>query len=143
MSMRLISKFGFVLFGLLAFGLLWVVPYAAITGYRSGYKEPAKRWELLKRATTEKIEFDIEKMPPLSFDHGFPLVYKQFAVYVQDPRYRERVAENSAMAGGLVLALFGGLALALFLTRRSINMVTRDLAHCPRRAMRGCFQNRD
>ena len=119
MSMRLISKFGFVLFGLLAFGLLWVVPYAAITGYRSGYKEPAKRWELLKRATTEKIEFDIEKMPPLSFDRGFPLVYKQFAVYMQDPRYRERVAENGAMAGGLVLTFFGGLAFALFLTRRS------------------------
>ena len=75
--------------------------------------------ELLKRATTEKIEFDTGKMPPLSFDHGFPLVYKQFVVYVQDPRYRGRVAENGAIAGGLVLALFGGLALALFLTRRT------------------------
>lgn len=119
MLRRFITHIGFLMFGLLAFSLLWVIPYAIATGYRSGYADKARRWELLKRTTTERLEFDTHQFPPLSFDHGFPLAYKQFYVYVQDPRYRSRVLENSAIAAGVVLAAFGAIGLALFVTRRA------------------------
>ena len=119
MSRRRVGDIGLALFALLMFALLWVTPYAAVTDYRSGEKDPSKRWVLLKRVTTETPRWDWGKFPPLSFDYGFPIGYKQFQVYVQDPKYRARVIENALIAAGGVLALFGGFASFLYFTGRS------------------------
>ncbi|MEK4031687.1 type IV secretory system conjugative DNA transfer family protein [Methylocystis sp. IM3] len=107
------------LFLSLAAALLWVVPYAIVTGFRSGFSRPAQKWALLKRVTTENPRFDLEQFPPLSFDHGFPLAYKHFYVYAQDKRVSNLALENGAIAAGLVLALFLALAIFLYANRRS------------------------
>jgi type IV secretion system protein VirD4 len=107
------------LFLSLAAALLWVVPYAIVTGFRSGCSKPAQKWELLKRVTTENPRLDLEQFPPLSFDHGFPLAYKHFYVYVQDERVSKLALENGAMAAGVVLALFVALGVFLYANRRS------------------------
>ncbi|GLI95583.1 hypothetical protein LMG27198_45750 [Methylocystis echinoides] len=102
-----------------AAALLWVVPYAVVTGLRSGFSKPAQKWELLKRVTTENPRFDREQFSPLSFDHGFPLAYKHFYVYAQDERVSKIAMENGAIAAGVVLALFGALGVFLYANRRS------------------------
>ena len=107
------------LFVFLAAALLWVVPYAIVTGLRSGFSRPAQKWELLKRVTTENPRFDLEQFPPISFDHGFPLAYKHFYVYAQDERVSKLALENGAIAAGVVLALFVALGVFLYANRRS------------------------
>lgn len=107
------------LFVFLAAALLWVVPYAIVTGLRSGFSRPAQKWELLKRVTTENPRLEYEQFLPISFDHGFPLAYKHFYVYVQDERVSKLAFENGAIAAGLVLALFLALAVFLYANRRS------------------------
>jgi type IV secretion system protein VirD4 len=107
------------LFALIAAALLWVVPYAIMTGIRSGFSRPAQKWELLKRVTTENPRFVLEQFPPISFDHGFPLAYKHFYVYAQDERVSKLALENGAIAAGFVLALFLALAIFLYANRRS------------------------
>ena len=99
--------------------LLWVVPYAVVTGLRSGFSKPAQKWELLKRVTTENPRFDFEQFPPVSFDHGFPLAYKHFYFYAQDDRVSKLALENGAVAAGVVLALFVALGVFLYANRRS------------------------
>ncbi|WP_281806456.1 type IV secretory system conjugative DNA transfer family protein [Methylocystis echinoides] len=95
------------------------MPYAVVTGLRSGFSKPAQKWELLKRVTTENPRFDREQFSPLSFDHGFPLAYKHFYVYAQDERVSKIAMENGAIAAGVVLALFGALGVFLYANRRS------------------------
>jgi type IV secretion system protein VirD4 len=107
------------LFVFLAAALLWVAPYAIVTGLRSGFSRPAQKWELLKRVTTENPRLEYEQFPPISFDHGFPLAYKHFYVYAQDERVSKLALENGAIAAGLVLALFLALAIFLYANRRS------------------------
>jgi type IV secretion system protein VirD4 len=107
------------LFVFLAVALLWVVPYAIVTGLRSGFSRPAQKWALLKRVTTENPRFDPEQFPPISFDHGFPLAYKHFYVYAQDERVSKLALENGAIAAGVVLALFVALGVFLYANRRS------------------------
>ena len=107
------------LFLSLAAALLWVVPYAVVTGLRSGFSKPAQKWELLKRVTTENPRLEYEHFPPISFDHGFPLAYKHFYVYAQDERVAKLALENGAIAGGVVLALFVALAVFLHVNRKS------------------------
>lgn len=103
----------------LAAALLWVVPYALVTGFRSGFSKPTQKWALLKRVTTENPRFDLKQFPPISFDHGFPLAYKHFYVYVQDARVSKLALENGAIAAGVVLALFVALAVFLYANRKS------------------------
>ena len=74
MSRRHVGDIGLALYALLMFALLWVTPYAAVTDYRSGEKDPSKRRVLLKRVTTESPRWDFGQFPPLSFDYGFPLL---------------------------------------------------------------------
>ncbi|GLI95294.1 type IV secretory system conjugative DNA transfer family protein [Methylocystis echinoides] len=107
------------LFVSLAAALLWVVPYAVVTGLRSGFSKPAQKWELLKRVTTENPRLEYERFPPISFDHGFPLAYKHFYVYAQDERVAKLALENGAIAAGVVLALFVALAVFLYANRKS------------------------
>ncbi len=107
------------LFVFFAAALLWVVPYAIVTGLRSGFPKPAQKWELLKRVATENPRFDFQQFPPLSFDHGFPLAYKHFYVYAQDKRVSKLALENGATAAGIVLALFVALGVFLYANRRS------------------------
>lgn len=107
------------LFISLAAALLWVVPYAIVTGLRSGFSKPAQKWELLKRVTTENPRFDLNQFPAVSFDHGFPLAYKHFYVYAQDERVSKLALENGAIAAGVVLALFVALGVFLYANRRS------------------------
>jgi len=107
------------LFLLIAAALLWVVPYAVVTGLRSGFSKPAQKWELLKRVTTENPRFDSGEFPPVSFDHGFPLAYKHFYVYAQDQRASKLALENGAIAAGVVLALVLALAVFLYANRKS------------------------
>ncbi|WP_363352314.1 type IV secretory system conjugative DNA transfer family protein [Methylocystis echinoides] len=107
------------LFLSLAAALLWVVPYAIVTGLRSGFSRPAQKWALLKSVVTENPRFDLEQFPPLSFDHGFPLAYKHFYVYAQDERVSKLALENGAIAAGVVLALFVALAVFLYANRKS------------------------
>ena len=107
------------LFVLIAAVLLWVVPYAIVTGLRSGFSKPAQKWELLKRVTTENPRFAFEQFPPVSFDHGFPLAYKHFYFYAQDERASKLALENGAIAAGVVLALFLAQAVFLYANRRS------------------------
>jgi type IV secretion system protein VirD4 len=107
------------LFAFFAAALLWVVPYAIVTGLRSRFSKPAQKWELLKRVTTENPRLDYEQFPPISFDHGFPLAYKHFYVYAQDERVAKLALENGALAADVVLALFLALAIFLYANRRS------------------------
>lgn len=107
------------LFVLLAAALLWVVPYAIVTGLRSRFSKPAQKWELIKRVTTENPRLEYEQFPPISFDHGFPLAYKHFYVYAQDERVSNLALENGAIAAGIVLALFVALGVFLYANRRS------------------------
>jgi type IV secretion system protein VirD4 len=107
------------LFVLIAAALLWVVPYAIITGLRSGFSKPAQKWALLRRVTTENPRFDLEQLPSLSFDHGFPLAYKHFYIYAQDERVSKLALENGAIAAGVVLALFLALGVFFYANRRS------------------------
>jgi type IV secretion system protein VirD4 len=107
------------LFLSLGAALLWVVPYAIVTGLRSGFSRPAQKWALLKRVTTENPRFDLEQFPPISFDHGFPLAYKHFYVYAQDARVSKLALENGAIAAGVVLALFVALGIFLYANRKS------------------------
>jgi len=107
------------LFVLVVALLLWVVPYAIATGLRSGYTKSAQKWELLKKVTTENPRFDFDNVPPISFDHGFPLAYKHFYVYAQDARFSKLALQNGAIAGGAVLAILAGLGVFLYATRRS------------------------
>ncbi|RTL89302.1 MAG: type IV secretory system conjugative DNA transfer family protein [Hyphomicrobiales bacterium] len=107
------------LFALIAAALLWVVPYAIVTSFRSGSSRPAQKWELLKRVTTENPRFDLEQFPPISFGHGFPLAYKHFYVYAQDERVSKLALENGAIAAGIVLALFVALVVFLYVNRKS------------------------
>jgi type IV secretion system protein VirD4 len=107
------------LFVSLAAALLWVVPYAVVTGLRSGFSKPAQKWELLKRVTRENPRLEYDQFPPISFDHGFPLAYKHFYVYAQDERVSKLALENGALAAGVVLALFLALAIFLYANRRS------------------------
>ena len=102
-----------------AAALLWVAPYAVVTGFRSGFSKPAQKWELLKRVATENPRFDFEQFPPVSFDHGFPLAYKHFCVYAQDERVSKLALQNGAIAAGVVLALFVALGVFLYVNRRS------------------------
>lgn len=107
------------LFALVALALLWVVPYAVVTGMRSGHSRPAQKWELLKKVAAENPRFDFDYLPPISFDHGFPLAYKHFFIYAQDARYQKLALQNGAIAGGVVLGLFAALGVFLYATRRS------------------------
>jgi type IV secretion system protein VirD4 len=107
------------LFLSLAAALLWVLPYAIVTGFRSGFSRPAQKWELLKKVTAENPRFDLAQFPPISFDHGFPLAYKHFYVYAQDERVAKLALENGAIAAGVVLALFVALAVFLYANRKS------------------------
>ena len=107
------------LFVFFAAALLWVAPYAIVTGLRSGFSKPAQKWELLKRVTTENPRIDFAQFPPVSFDHGFPLAYKHFCVYAQDKRVSKLALENGATAAGIVLALFVALGVFLYANRRS------------------------
>ncbi len=107
------------LFVLIVAALLWVAPYAVVTGFRSGFSKPAQKWALLKRVTTENPRLDVEQFPPISFDHGFLLAYKHFYVYAQNERVSKRALENGATAAGVVLALFVALAVFLYANRKS------------------------
>jgi type IV secretion system protein VirD4 len=107
------------LFVFFAAALLWVVPYAIVTGLRSGFSKPAQKWALLKRVTTENPRLEYEQFPPISFDHGFPLAYKHYYVYAQDERVAKLALENGAIAAGIVLTLFVALAVFLYANRRS------------------------
>ena len=106
-------------FTLVCFALVWTIPYATITGYRSGITDRTKKWDLLVKVTTENPAWDFANIPPVSMQKGFPLAYRHAYIFGSDPRYRGRVLENAALAAGFVLALVAGLALFLFLTRRS------------------------
>lgn len=114
-----VERLAIGLFLIFAATLLWIVPYAVVTGLRSGYAKPAQKWELLKRVTTENPRFDFEQFPPVSFDHGFPLAYKHFYFYAQDDRVSKLALENGAVAAGVVLALFVALGVFLYANRRS------------------------
>ncbi|HTO79622.1 MAG TPA: type IV secretory system conjugative DNA transfer family protein, partial [Methylocystis sp.] len=114
-----VERLAIGLFLIFAAALLWVAPYAVVTGLRSGFSKPAQKWELLKRVTTENPRFDFEQFPPVSFDHGFPLAYKHFYFYAQDDRVSKLALENGAVAAGVVLALFVALGVFLYANRRS------------------------
>ncbi len=107
------------LFVFFAAALLWVVPYAIVTGLRSGFSKPAQKWELLKRVTTENPRIDFAQFPPISFDRGFPLAYKHFYVYAQDERVSKLALQNGAIAAGVEFALFVALAVFLYANRKS------------------------
>ena len=116
---RLLESLFILAFSLLALLLIWVVPYAAITGLRSGETLPSRRWDLLVRVTTENPQWDFSRTPPLSFDKGFPLAYRHAFVFGADPRYRRRIIENGVLA--LATIALAGLAIAILVlvNRRS------------------------
>jgi len=97
--------------------LAWVIPYAAITGLRSGHADRTRKWELLVRVSTENPKWDFTNTPPISMRHGFPLAYWHAWTYVQDPRYRQRILENAGLAFGVLVLLGGGIVI-LFLANR-------------------------
>lgn len=97
--------------------LAWVIPYAAITGLRSGHTDRTKKWELLVRVSTENPKWDFANTPPISMRHGFPLAYWHAWTYGQDPRYRPRILENAGLAFGVLVLLGAGVAI-LFLANR-------------------------
>ena len=116
---RFLGSVFIAFFGLVCFALVWTVPYAAITGYRSGITDRAKKWDLLVKVTTENPAWDMANIPPVSLQKGFPLAFRHAYVFGSDPRFRSRVLENAAIAAGVVLALVAALALFFFLNRRS------------------------
>jgi len=116
---RFLGSVFIAFFGLVCLALVWTVPYAAVTGYRSGITDRAKKWELLVKVITENPAWDFANIPPVSLQKGFPLAFRHAWVFGADPRFRGRVLENAAIAAGVVLALVAGLALFLFLNRRS------------------------
>jgi len=107
------------LFVLVAATLLWVIPYAVVTGIRSSFSKSAQKWDLLKRVATENPRFDFQQFPPISFDHGFPLAYKHLVFYARDARVSKRALENGAIATGVVIALFVAFMVFLYANRKS------------------------
>jgi type IV secretion system protein VirD4 len=116
---RFLGTLFIAFFSLVCFALVWTVPYAAVTGYRSGITDRAKKWDLLVKVTTENPAWDMANIPPVSLQKGFPLAFRHAYVFGSDPRFRSRVFENAAIAAGVILALIAGLALFFFLNRRS------------------------
>jgi type IV secretion system protein VirD4 len=114
---RIAGSIFIAVFMLVSVALAWVIPYAAITGLRSGHADRTKKWELLVRVSTENPKWDFANTPPISVRHGFPLAYWHAWTYGQDPRYRQRILENAGLALG-VLALLGGGIVVLFLANR-------------------------
>lgn len=116
---RVAGSIFIALFLVLSLALAWVIPYAAITGLRSGSTERTKRWELLVRVSTENPKWDLSNRPPVSMHHGFPLAYWHAWTYGQDPRYRTRVLENAALAVGALALIGAGIGLLFLINRRS------------------------
>jgi len=114
---RLAGSLFIGIFIVVSVALAWVIPYAAITGLRSGHLERAKKWELLVRVSTENPKWDFANTPPISMRHGFPLAYWHAWTYGQDARYRQRILENAGLAFGVLVLLGGGIAI-LFLANR-------------------------
>jgi len=106
-----------VVFLVFSVALAWVIPYAAITGLRSGHTDRTQKWELLVRVSTENPKWDFANTPPISMRHGFPLAYWHAWTYWQDPRYRQRIFENAGLAFGVLVLIVGGIAI-LFLANR-------------------------
>lgn len=105
------------IFIVVSVALAWVIPYAAITGLRSGHTDRTKKWELLVRVSTENPKWDFANTPPVSMRHGFPLAYWHAWTYGQDPRYRRRILENAGLAFSVLVLIAGGIAI-LFLANR-------------------------
>lgn len=114
---RIAGSIFIAVFVLVSVALAWVIPYAAITGLRSGHADRTKKWELLVRVSTENPKWDFANTPPISVRHGFPLAYWHAWTYGQDPRYRQRILENAGLAFGFLVVLGGGIAI-LFLANR-------------------------
>ena len=114
---RLAGSLFIAVFVVVSVALAWVIPYAAITGLRSGHTNRMKKWELLVRVSTENPRWDLANTPPISMRHGFPLAYWHAWTYGQDPRYRQRILENAGLAFG-VLILLGCGVVVLFLANR-------------------------
>lgn len=114
---RLAGSLFISVFITVSIALAWVIPYAAITGLRSGHMDRTKKWELLVRVSTENPKWDFANMPPVSMCHGFPLAYWHAWTYGQDPRYRQRILENAGLAFGMLVLFASGIAL-LFLANR-------------------------
>lgn len=114
---RLAGSLFIGIFIVVSVALAWVIPYAAITGLRSGHTDRTKKWELLVRVSTENLRWDFANTPPVSMRHGFPLAYWHAWTYGQDPRYRQRILENAGLAFGMLVLFASGIAL-LFLANR-------------------------
>lgn len=114
---RLAGSLFIGIFIVVSVALAWVIPYAAITGLRSGNVDRAKKWELLVRVSTENPKWDFANTPPISMRHGFPLAYWHAWTYGQDPRYRPRILENAGLSLGVLAFIAGGIAI-LFLANR-------------------------
>lgn len=118
---RIAGSIFIAVFVLVSVALAWVIPYAAITGLRSGHVDRAKKWELLVRVSAENPKWDFANTPPVSMRHGFPLAYWHAWTYGQDPRYRQRILENAGLGFGILVLLGGGVAI-LFLANRPSNL---------------------
>jgi len=116
---RLFGSIFITVFVLFCIALVWTVPYAAVTGFRSGHADRTQKWDLLVRVTTENPVWDFTNIPPISMQKGFPLAWRHAIVFGADPRYRQRVLENAALALGTIIALVAGLALFAWINRRS------------------------
>ena len=116
---RLASSLFFAVFATVSIALAWVIPYAAITGLRSGHTDRTRKWELLVRVSTENPRWDLANTPPISMRHGFPLAYWHAWTYGQDTRYRQRILENAGLAFGVLALLAGGIAVLFLLSRPS------------------------
>ena len=114
---RLAGSLFIGVFIVVSVALAWIIPYAAITGLRSGHADRTTRWELLVRVSTENPKWDFANIPPISMRHGFPLAYWHAWTYGQDPRYRQRILENTGLAFGVLVLLAGSIAV-LFLANR-------------------------
>lgn len=114
---RLAGSLFIGIFIVVSVALAWVIPYAAITGLRSGHADRTRKWELLVRVSTENPKWDFFNTPPISMRHGFPLAYWHAWTYGQDPRYRQRILENAGLAFGVLVLLGGGIAI-LFIANR-------------------------
>lgn len=116
---RLASSLFIAVFATVSIALAWVIPYAAITGLRSGHTDRTRKWELLVRVSTENPRWDLANTPPISMRHGFPLAYWHAWTYGQDTRYRQRILENAGLAFGVLALLAGGIAVLFLLSRPS------------------------
>lgn len=114
---RLVGSFFIGIFIVVSVALAWVIPYAAITGLRSGHTDRTQKWELLVRVSTENPKWDFANIPPVSMRHGFPLAYWHAWTYGKDPRYRQRILENAGLSLGVLAFIAGGIAI-LFLANR-------------------------